>query len=95
MIIAVAFFVDFYAEDTKTVRKETTYLLDLNEIQKLGEQGEYEQQQKKLEMLMKELRLQKEMPKTGKSSDTGAVGKMAVICLAFLFLCRDMFIFPY
>lgn len=85
MIIAVAFFVDFYTEDTKTVRKETTYLLDLNEIQKLGEQGEYEQQQKKLEMLMKELRLQKEMPKTGKSSDTGAVGKMAVICLAFLF----------
>lgn len=85
MIMAVAFFTDFYADDMETYRREAAYLLDLNEIQKLGEQGEYEKQQKKLEMLQEDMRVQKELPVSGADGDRGTAGKMVVICLVFLF----------
>lgn len=84
MIVALLFFVTGYEEDAADFCKDTAYLLDLNEIQKLGEQGNYEKQKERLELLSESIRLQKEMTES-ENGQAEAAGKMAVICLLFLF----------
>lgn len=85
MIMALLFFMDAHVEDTGKLRKEAAYLLELNEIQKLGEQGDYEKQKEKLEQLSENIRIQKEMTEQ-ENGQADMAGKMAVICLLFLFL---------
>lgn len=85
MIMALLFFMDAHVEDTGKLRKEAAYLLELNEIQKLGEQGDYEKQKEKLEQLSENIRIQKEMTEQ-ENGQADMAGKMSVICLLFLFL---------